>query len=330
MSKKLTIKDVAEMANVSVATVSRVINNNGRFSEETREKVLKIIDETGYEINSIAKSLRENKTYTIGIIVPDISNYFFYSVVQKIEQIIFNLGYATIICNTDRNNKKEQSYLKVLQSKGVDGIIAISGDSNFVFNNPDIPYICIDREPSNKSNTIFIGSDHFKGAYLATNELIKRGSKYPAIIYHSNDSAYSKKRIEGFYAAINDSNIIVEQITEFKLDQNSTDGGIRNLLKLKNIDSIFAINDNVAINILQILNNENICIPDEIQLIGFDDNSINSYLFPTLSSVKQDIDLIAKYAVKYLISLIEDTNPPGLSVIVPVDLVMRQSTKKLK
>lgn len=101
--KKTSIKDIAKLSGVSVATVSRVINNNGRFSEETRKKILDVIEETGYQMNFSAKSLRMNKSFSVGILVPDISNYFFSDVVQKIEEELFELGYSTIICNTGRN-----------------------------------------------------------------------------------------------------------------------------------------------------------------------------------------------------------------------------------
>ncbi|MDU6792106.1 MAG: LacI family DNA-binding transcriptional regulator, partial [Anaerococcus sp.] len=131
--KTLTIKDIAELADVSVATVSRVINNNGRFSEETRKKVLDIIEKTGYKTNYMAKSLRTNRSYTIGVIVPDISNYFFFSIVEKVEQIMFERNFTTIICNTDRSIKKEKAYLELLESKKIDGLIVISGAENFAF-----------------------------------------------------------------------------------------------------------------------------------------------------------------------------------------------------
>lgn len=177
--KKTSIKDIAKLSGVSVATVSRVINNNGRFSEETRKKILDVIEETGYQMNFSAKSLRMNKSFSVGILVPDISNYFFSDVVQKIEEELFELGYSTIICNTGRNIEKETAYLNMLRSKLVDGIIVISGVDEFVFHYDDIPYICIDREPLKKEKTIVISSNHYQGAFEATESLINNGCKHP-------------------------------------------------------------------------------------------------------------------------------------------------------
>ena len=190
--KKYSLKDIAILSGVSVATVSRVINDNGRFSEETRQKVLKVIEETGYKMNYNAKSLRMNRSFSIGILVPDISNYFFSDVVQKIEEILFDKGYSTIICNTARSQAKETAYLKMLEGKGVDGLVVISGAEAFDFdyssNEKHIPYICIDREPKTREDTVFISSNHYQGAFEATEELIHVGCKHPLIVMHDRKS----------------------------------------------------------------------------------------------------------------------------------------------
>lgn len=329
MNDKVTIKDIAKLANVSVATVSRVINNNGRFSEKTRDKILKIIDETGYETNYIAKSLRINKSFTIGIIVPDISNYFFYTIVQRIEQIMFKRGYTTIICNTDKDIEKEKSYLKMLQNKRVDGIIIISGALDFEFEKAQIPYVCIDREPKHKSNTIFISSDHYTGGYLATEQLLKTNSKYPLIIYYNNKSQYSKLRIRGFSDCLADHKIKPEKFNFLKSDYDTIKEDLTNKLKNHpNIDSIFAINDRIATQALKILNNLNIKIPNQIQLIGFDGSANNKYLFPELSSVKQNVTKLAEESVHALIKLMNDNHLDlGNSITIPVELVLGGSTR---
>ena len=171
-----SIKDIAKLANVSIATVSRVINSKGKYSEKTRRKVLKVIRETGYEIDSSAQSLRTNVTHTIGILVPDIKNSFFADLVQKIEEKLFEKEYSTIICNTDKNEQKEKAYLRMLENKKVDGIIVISGSYRHGFHFESllktIPYICIDREPADFEDTIFISSNHQLGAKEATKYFI--------------------------------------------------------------------------------------------------------------------------------------------------------------
>lgn len=326
--KTLTIKDIAELAGVSVATVSRVINNNGRFSEETRKKVLDIIEKTGYKTNYMAKSLRTNKSYTIGVIVPDISNYFFFSIVEKVEQVMFEKNFTTIICNTDRSIKKEKAYLELLESKKIDGLIVISGAENFAFPENKIPYVCIDRKPMDKSKTIFISSNHYKGGYMATKELIKRGSKNPCIVYYNDKATYSKNRISGFEAALKDENLKISKYSKLKSDSLSIDMDLKKFLKGK-VDSIFAINDNVAMDVLLSLNENNIKVPDDVQVIGFDDNINDKYMYPSLSTIRQNVDEIARNSVDALIKLMNHEQKPGKSITIDVELVLRNSTKNL-
>ena len=244
--KKTSIKDIAKLSGVSVATVSRVINNNGRFSEETRKKILDVIEETGYQMNFSAKSLRMNKSFSVGILVPDISNYFFSDVVQKIEEELFELGYSTIICNTGRNIEKETAYLNMLRSKLVDGIIVISGVDEFVFHYDDIPYICIDREPLKKEKTIFISSNHYQGAFEATESLINNGCKHPAILMYDRQSSSAKERFKGYKDALKKNNISYNESSHLLLsglEENFTENLQAFLERTDQVDSFFAVNE---------------------------------------------------------------------------------------
>ena len=333
--KKYSIKDIAKLCNVSVATVSRVINDNGRFSEETRQKVLKAIEETGYQMNYSAKSLRMNKSFTIGILIPDISNYFFADVVQKIEEILFNKGYSTIICNTARNSEKEDAYLKMLASKGVDGIIVISGIEEFSLNetlsNKKIPYICIDREPKNKEHTVFISSNHYQGAFEATETLLTNNSRFPIIVMHQRKSSSSKERLRGFIDALKKNHLSFDPNQNIlTLDFGSTT--LRKTLsdfleKFPNVDGIFAINDSIAMEIMSLLKQIGKSVPEDVKVIGFDNAPMSKYSTPTLSTVKQNTSKLADEAVKNLLSLIEHPLDTGKQLLVPVSLVLRESSQ---
>lgn len=333
--KKYSIKDIAKLSGVSVATVSRVINNNGRFSEETRKKVEKVIEETGYQTNYSAKSLRMNKSFSIGILVPDITNCFFAEVVQKIEEVLFEQDYSTIICNTDRDNKKEESYLNILESKGVDGIIVISGAEKFDFTHysnseKKIPYICIDREPKNKSETIFVASNHYQGAFEATEELLKSGCKHPIIAIHNRKSSSALERLEGFKDALKKNNIFYsEEKHHLQIDKDDNDfkDKIEIFLNKNHLtDGIFVVNDYIAMEILLVLKQLNINIPQEVKIIGFDDTPQNKYSSPTLSSVKQDTNKIAEVAVENLLNLIDSPHNTGDTIRIPVKLNLRESS----
>lgn len=331
--KKTSIKDIAKLSGVSVATVSRVINNNGRFSEETRKKVLEVIKETNYQMNFSAKSLRMNKSFSVGILVPDISNYFFSNVVQQMEAILFEQGYSTIICNTGRNFDKEMAYLNMLESKMVDGLIVISGADEFGFKYANaengIPYVCIDRQPKDK-NTIFISSNHYQGAFEATEALIQAGVKAPAIFMHARQSSSAKERLKGFQDALKKNNLIYDpEQSTFTVDLQNADyqANIADFItRTAKIDGIFAINDNIAIELLNFLPMIGKKIPDDISIIGFDDTPQCKYTTPKLSSVKQNIPMIAQITVDNLIAIM--TNPTQknrIAKIVPVELALRES-----
>ncbi|MBC1477468.1 LacI family transcriptional regulator [Listeria welshimeri] len=332
--KKTSIKDIAKLSGVSVATVSRVINDNGRFSEETRQKVLAVIKETNYQMNFSAKSLRMNKSFSVGILVPDISNYFFSSVVQQMEAILFEQGYSTIICNTGRNLDKELAYLNMLESKMVDGLIVISGADEFGFNYSNaengIPYVCIDRQPKDKKDTIFISSNHYQGAFEATEALIHAGAKSPVIFMHSRQSSSAKERLKGFQDALKKNNIQTDpELSIFTMDLQKSDyqKNIATFVqKAKKIDGIFAINDHIAIELLNFLPTIGKKIPDDIKLIGFDDTPQCNYTVPKLSSVKQNIPEIAQITVDNLISIIKNPEQQKqITEIVPVELSLRGS-----
>ncbi|MHC5291753.1 LacI family DNA-binding transcriptional regulator [Listeria welshimeri] len=332
--KKTSIKDIAKLSGVSVATVSRVINDNGRFSEETRQKVLAVIKETNYQMNFSAKSLRMNKSFSVGILVPDISNYFFSSVVQQMEAILFEQGYSTIICNTGRNLDKELAYLNMLESKMVDGLIVISGADEFGFNYSNaengIPYVCIDRQPKDKKDTIFISSNHYQGAFEAIEALIHAGAKSPVIFMHSRQSSSAKERLKGFQDALKKNNIQMDpELSIFTIDLQKPDyqKNIATFVqKAKKIDGIFAINDHIAIELLNFLPTIGKKIPDDIKLIGFDDTPQCNYTVPKLSSVKQNIPEIAQITVDNLISIIKNPEQQKqITEIVPVELSLRGS-----
>ncbi|AKG84880.1 LacI family DNA-binding transcriptional regulator [Listeria monocytogenes] len=332
--KKTSIKDIAKLSGVSVATVSRVINDNGRFSEETREKVLAVIKETNYQMNFSAKSLRMNKSFSVGILVPDISNYFFSSVVQQIEAILFDQGYSTIICNTGRNLDKEMAYLNMLESKMVDGLIVISGADEFGFKYTNaengIPYVCIDRQPKDKKDTIFISSNHYQGAFEATEALIHAGVKSPVIFMHSRQSSSAKERLKGFQDALKKNNIRYDpDVSKFTVDLQIHDyqkSIITFVNEVTTMDGIFAINDNIALELLNLLPTIGKKIPTDIKVIGFDDTPQCNYTVPKLSSVKQNIPKIAQITVDNLITIIKNPKQKKrITEIVPVELSLKDS-----
>lgn len=275
-----------------------------------------------------------NKSFSVGILVPDISNYFFSSVVQQIEAILFDQGYSTIICNTGRNLDKEMAYLNMLESKMVDGLIVISGADEFGFKYTNaengIPYVCIDRQPKDKKDTIFISSNHYQGAFEATEALIHAGVKSPVIFMHSRQSSSAKERLKGFQDALKKNNIRYDpDVSKFTVDLQIHDyqkSIITFVNEVTTMDGIFAINDNIALELLNLLPTIGKKIPNDIKVIGFDDTPQCNYTVPKLSSVKQNIPKIAQITVDNLITIIKNPKQKKrITEIVPVELSLKDS-----
>jgi len=337
MSKKnVSIKEIAELSGVSVATVSRVINNNGRFSEETKQKVLAVIAETNYETNTVAKSLRMKKSNTIGILVPDISNAFFSSLVGKLERHLFEQGYSTIICNTNRNREKEVSYLNVLESKMIDGLIVISGQKEFTWGNRNrkIPIVCIDRKPQSGEDVVLIHSDNYQGGIVATEALVQSGCKRIALLANRLTMSSFKFREEGFSDTLKKHQLPNEASNYIEVpplgELSHTEAAKLELLKRfqagQKYDGIFALNDRLAIGAIEAALAFGLKIPEDIRIVGFDNDPISKYCYPKLTTVKQNTTELAQRAGIALLSLIEEDTVDEKLHVVPIELIKRGTT----
>lgn len=328
---KASLKQIAQMAGVSIATVSRVINNNGRFSEETRKRVMAIIRETNYKTNTLAKGLRMRRSNSIGILVPDLTNDFFSRTVQEIEKKLFKLGYSTIICDTQRDPEMEHYYLDTLEAKSIDGLIVISGNQPFDSNEltESVPVLCIDREPKN-ADTFFISSDHKTGALIATQRLIDRGYS-PICVSRDHESTSRRDRIAGFKhaLALNDRETTEENFLELSgRSYQEYQQELVDFLK-KNTDKrlgLFCLGDFLAAIGIKAAQQLKLSVPQDIGFVGFDDGIYASLLTPTLTTIRQDIDAIASMSVDTMTKLIADPNADiPKKVQVPVTIVARES-----
>lgn len=338
--KNISIKEIAKLANVSVATVSRVINNNGRFSEETRERVQSIIKEYGYTTNMAAKSLRMSKSKTIGLIVPNINNEWFSNLVLEIEKYFFEKNYSVFICNTSQDEEKEIAYFKSLDSKLVDGIICISGIEEIPMHtiNRDIPIVCIDRKPKNHSQAYYVESNHYSGGYLATEELIKQGCKRIVIVSRNKTLSVNKQRLEGYRQALKDYGLQECPELELLLDPSfanyeGSKKAMNELIQKKiPFDGVFGTNDWRAYGSMVALLENHIRVPEDVKIIGFDDVFISSICHPSLSTIHQDILALSQTAASLLLDLMDnkDIKDDQRHYILPVSVVRRDSTQNKK
>ncbi len=334
MKKNLSIKDISKMTGISIATVSRVINGNGRYSKETEEKVKAVIKEYNYTPNMIAKGLRTKKMDTIGIVVPDITNEFFTKLIHEMETSLFAASYSTFICNTNENVEIEQRYLKNLRMQNVSGIIYISGASTSSLESfSDIPMVFIDRVPKHVrqlEKCVVIESDNTQGGYLATKELLSRGCRKIIMLTDKRQLSSHQERVDGFIAAHNDRGAEFEPSQIIKLDSisfRSANEKVKELLDSGyTFDGIFASTDWLAMGAYVALVNKGITIPEQVKLVGFDDISVSEFNALPISTIHQQVDIIGQIAVKSILRLIEGKPSIAKEHIVPVYLVKRKST----
>ncbi len=332
--KKVSIKDIARLSGVSVATVSRVINRNGRFSEETRERVEAVIQEYQYTTNMMGKSLREKKTHTIGIIVPDITNEMFAFIVSELEKIFFYQGYSVLICNTNAEDEKETAYFKILESKSVDGIICISGSEDLPEHivSSGIPIVCIDRKPKGKNDVVFVESDHYLGGYIATETLIKKGCRKILILSRQKALSANAQRLSGYLDALRDYGLqaLPEHFVGLRDDDSSFQGAKNRIFYMakKNLsfDGIFATNDWRAYGALVALQQNHVAVPGQIKIVGFDDSSVSETCYPAITTIQQDKKGLALQAAQVLLDRMAGKEVTERRIVLPVALVERGTT----
>lgn len=305
-----TLKDVAKKAGVSTAVASRALGSYGYVSKEAREKVLKVAEKIGYQPDIIARSLMTRKTHTIGIIISDITTLFFTSAVRGIEDVARENGYNVILCNSDENLEKETEYLKVIYEKRVDGlIISMSAKSNSYLKKlirGGLPVVLLDRGPKEiKATKVIV--DNLSGAYEAVNHLIKLGRRRIGVINGIAGVTTSDERFEGYKRALKDNDILIDpelvKYGEFKMEKARQVA--QQVIKMKNPpDALFVTNEVMTTGALLALNENNVRIPQEIAIVGFDDPVWAPLMKPPLTAVRQPSYSVGTIAFQTLLQII--------------------------
>lgn len=325
----VTIKDVAREAGVSVGTVSNVINNV-KVKEVTKKKVEEAIKKLKYEPNTYARGFKTNRTNTVAVILPTIWNPFFSELAYNIEKNLIKVGMKMIICNSEKNSKSEIEYISMAKQNKMDGIIAITYSNIEEYLSENIPFISIDRYFS--KNITYISSDNFEGGRLAAEKLVEFGCKNIAYIGRgSKFNNATRKRKDGFVYYCEENNInykLCETLGTIEEYNNLLDKFIENNFKNNiKIDGVFAATDEFALNFIDRLKHLNIEIPNEVQVIGFDGSRASASSKYEISTIRQPIDLIAKEAVRSLISIIESSKFES-EIILPISFIEGHTTKK--
>lgn len=336
---KVRLIDIAQLANVSTTTVSIVLNNpdTKRISQSKREEILALAKKLNYSPNINAKSLKTKKTNSVGLIISDLMNPFFSELAKSLELILRDEGYLLTIVNTDENYKNDIQAMQYLYHRNVDALIIAL--SNNVYHNESIvvdvlksipiPYVLVDRVIDNFDSQQVIFNNK-KGGYLATKHLIDNGHSKIAHISVSERSLTGSYRHDGYKEALIESEI--EYDPKYVYDGSfDFDTGYRAFshLPIKEITAVFGANDLICYGFIKKCKEEGVLIPGDISVVGYDDLKYNDMFELGLTSVNQDIDLLAKETVKKCMESLKKNTVKNRKTLVP-KLKKRSSVRKIK
>lgn len=331
---KITIKEIAKLAGVSTATVSKIVNHKDEnISDATRERVLDLIETHNYVPNRIASSMITKKTNTIGLIIPDITNPFFPEVARGVEDYANRAGYHVVLCNSDNNPKKEITYIAMLQEKMVDGIIFTSSSLRNKVTKElmrmQIPVITVDREIEGLKTNGKITVDNINGAFTGVQYLIERG--YNKILHLGGPmtSKPSIDRLEGYKKALDAHGILYDPALCYE-GKYTTEWGYEGIMEVLGngiaFDGIFCGNDMIAIGAIKALHEKGLKVPQDVGVLGFDNIYMATVVTPNLTTVSQPNYQMGYKAAELLIGIISNPSTAVSEIELKTELIIREST----
>ena len=336
--KNVTIKDVAKAAGVSPSTVSRVISDSNRISEETKELVRRTMRELGYHHNAIARSLVTQKTNTIGLVMARptqqaFANPFFSGIIQGIAAVTQKEHYSLILSSTGDCREEQEETLKLFRNRRVDGVILMSSRRNDELIDQLIksgyPFVLIGRSPEHEGIPI-VNNDNIKDTYDTVAFLLKRN--YKKIIALSGPEEYivSQDRAQGYIQALREHGNMDPEIicvADFKFEDAYQ--GVLDYIKenRKKFDAILAFDDMLALGAMRAIQEQGLRIPEDVGIIGFNDEPMFSYLKPALSTVRLPIHRMGEEAARMLIKMLNDDSYKGEEIILSTELIIRDTVR---
>lgn len=333
-----TINDIAGKAGVSLTTVSRVLNNSGYVKKETKAKVLKAIEELNYTPSAIARSLSKSKTNTIGVLIPEVNNQFYGEVIKGISQVSEEHGLNIILCNTDENSQKELKALKLLKEQRVRGIIIVPTSVEDEINSSylktieqlGIPVVLLDGHVKHSDfSGVFV--DNVKGAFDATEALIKAGHKKIAIITGRMNSDAAKNRLVGYKKALAINNIPINEnyILFGDYGQESAIRCTKELIAMEDKPTaIFVSSNKMTLGCVKALRNHKLRIPEDIAIIGFDRVDVLNLLGMNISFVDGPTTELGVAAMKILLENLNEKQSSELKSITLLPNLVLQGSEK--
>lgn len=330
-----SLKDIAARLGISIATVSRALQNNPAISKATREKVFRTAREMNYTKNFIADSLRSGQLPVIGVIVPHAVTLFYSSIIDGIEQVAAQEGYAVITMNSHESYEEEKSNVHSLQNLHVAGIIAsVTQETeefrhfdNLAKNNLPVVFVARDIPTRNFSS---VTADSVESAHKATRHLIEQGCRRIAILCGPSRLNMVTERKHGYIEALHDNRLLVrpEYVAYSDINQQAAMQATKQLLALKERpDAILALNDILLFAAMKAIKSSGLSIPDDIALIGFSDVEYAEYTSPSLSTIEDQSHLMGETACRLLLQHINGLTTPVRRIIPTVQKIRESSTK---
>ncbi|MBD0380934.1 LacI family DNA-binding transcriptional regulator [Paenibacillus sedimenti] len=338
----ITVYDIAKEANVSVSTVSRVLNDTAPVKKSTKDKIMQIIDKYQFQPNALARSLLKKETGTIGMIMPDITNPFFPEVFLGAESEARIKGYTFFLCNTSGDSARESEYLSILSEKRVDGIIFMGGRINLARCKPElvkevtdissrIPVVLVNGQLPN-SNIVRVSTDEAKGARLVTQHLIDLGHKDIGFIGGVDHMSTTIQKVKAFKSQLEDSGLVYQPdwVLHGSFSVRSGEELMKKMIEMKKRPTaIFCVNDFTAVGAIKAVSEHGMKIPDDFSIVGFDDTPLATSIIPEMTTVSQKSHELGKTAVQILTKLLNKEKVKRLTLLEP-ELMIRKSTGRLK
>ncbi|MBO8463899.1 MAG: LacI family DNA-binding transcriptional regulator [Firmicutes bacterium] len=335
--KKVTLKDIAKVAGVSVGAVSLILNNKPcRISKDKKELVKKIAREQNYVVNQMARALVTKRSYTLALVLPDIQNTFFSSLAHQLEKYCREKGYYLILVNTDDSFENEKKLLMSLDARGVDGIFIIQSKESYYYYEEfkeqiealHIPYVMIDRA-FDQMECRQVRFNNKQGGYIATKYLIEENHRKIACIYMDDYCGNGTQRMQGYKQAMEEAKLEICEQYLIAGDNRFKSGyeAAKSILE-SDVTAVLICNDMMTLGFLKGLHAYGKCVPKDISIVSYD-NSLNEYLLEVeLTTVDQNVKILAKESSKMMLALLEGESKQTDKLILEPELIIRKSVVK--
>ncbi|HHH41437.1 MAG TPA: LacI family transcriptional regulator [Chloroflexi bacterium] len=330
----VTMRDVAEQAQVSVATVSRVINKSGFVSPELEARVRGAMAELNYQPSALARGLRRQETQTVGLLVPQLDHPFFSGLAYAIEKACFEADYRTFVCSAEEDQAKEDAYIAMLMRQRVDGVILVptghTTEKVQALAQRGTPVVLVDRDLEELDISRVL-SNNARGAYQGIRYLLELGHRRIGVVGGPSYSHPMKRRIHGLTRALADAHVepdpelmlVVDEGQQFELGYHAA---LKLLRRASRPTAIFALTDVMAVGVLHAAAQLGVAVPEELSVMGFDDIPLAAYSIPGLTTVAQPIYRMGATAVEVLLQHIRDPQADTERIVLNTQLVFRKST----